>query len=87
MPRLRASKLRTAASAESRFEEAVKAGFAEKDMSAVVEPLRASKLTSFPVCSTDFSAPSAFKIFLHISKQNLKTPEAQTTVIQVGSSR
>jgi len=32
--------LRTAASAESRFEEAVKAGFAEKDMSAVVEPLR-----------------------------------------------
>jgi len=32
--------LRTAASAESRFEEAVEAGFAEKDMSAVVEPLR-----------------------------------------------
>ena len=32
--------LRTAASAESRFEEAVQAGFAEKDMSAVVEPLR-----------------------------------------------
>jgi 3-hydroxyisobutyrate dehydrogenase len=32
--------LRTAAIAESRFEDAVKAGFGEKDMSAVVEPLR-----------------------------------------------
>ena len=32
--------LRTAATAESRFEEAVQAGLAEKDMSAVIEPLR-----------------------------------------------
>ena len=32
--------LRTASSAESRFEDAVKAGLGEKDMSAVVEPLR-----------------------------------------------
>jgi 3-hydroxyisobutyrate dehydrogenase len=32
--------LHTGATAESRFEEAVKAGFGEKDMSAVVEPLR-----------------------------------------------
>jgi len=32
--------LQTAAIAEARFEQAVKAGFGEKDMSAVVEPLR-----------------------------------------------
>jgi 3-hydroxyisobutyrate dehydrogenase len=32
--------LRTGATAEARFEEAVKAGFGEKDVSAVVEPLR-----------------------------------------------
>lgn len=35
--------LRTGATAEARFEEAVKAGFAEKDMSAVIEPLRAKR--------------------------------------------
>lgn len=33
--------LRTAMPAESRFKDAVQAGFAEKDMSAVVEPIRA----------------------------------------------
>ncbi len=32
--------LRTAASAEARFSEAISAGLAEKDMSAVIEPLR-----------------------------------------------
>ena len=32
--------LRTATTAESRFQEAAQAGFNEKDMSAVVEPLR-----------------------------------------------
>jgi len=35
--------LRTAATAESRFKEAADAGFGEKDMSAVVEPLRAKQ--------------------------------------------
>lgn len=33
--------LRTAASAETRFADAAEAGFAEKDMSSVIEPLRA----------------------------------------------
>jgi 3-hydroxyisobutyrate dehydrogenase len=35
--------LRTGATAEARFDEAIKAGFAEKDMSAVIEPLRAKR--------------------------------------------
>jgi 3-hydroxyisobutyrate dehydrogenase len=34
--------LRTAKTAEARFTEAAKSGFAEKDMSAVIEPLRVS---------------------------------------------
>ena len=32
--------LKTASTAEARFQDAVRAGFGEKDMSAVVEPLR-----------------------------------------------
>lgn len=35
--------LRTAATAETRFTDAVKLGFTDKDMSAVVEPIRACK--------------------------------------------
>lgn len=35
--------LRTAAASETRFEDAVKTGLTDKDMSAVVEPLRATK--------------------------------------------
>ncbi len=35
--------LRTGATAEARFDEAIKAGYAEKDMAAVVEPLRAKR--------------------------------------------
>jgi len=35
--------LRTAVTAESRFQDALQAGFGEKDMSAVVEPVRAKR--------------------------------------------
>lgn len=38
--------LRTAACAETRFAEAAQAGYGDKDMSAVIEPLRASALDS-----------------------------------------